>query len=90
MTFLFIAVAAAVIGAAGVLATRGWRPANPPEPDRAPALLPDGPLTAESLRQVRLGVGLRGYRMDEVDALIARMESTLSGAATQEPAQEDD
>lgn len=78
MTFVFVAVAACVIGAVAALAARRWSPGQDPEPDRAPAVVPDGPLTAEALRSVELGVAVRGYRMDEVDALIARMESTLN------------
>jgi DivIVA domain-containing protein len=46
--------------------------------DRPDALVPAGvPLTGSSLRAVRFSVGLRGYRMDEVDALLARLADQL-------------
>ena len=32
--------------------------------------LPDEPLTAEDVRQLRLDTGLRGYRMDQVDEVL--------------------
>lgn len=46
--------------------------------DRPDALVPSGTaLTGASLRSVRFSVGLRGYRMDEVDALLARLADQL-------------
>ncbi len=46
--------------------------------DRPDVALPTGrPLTAEDLRTLRLNTGVRGYRMDEVDALLARLEAEL-------------
>jgi DivIVA domain-containing protein len=42
------------------------------------ALVPiDGPMTGPALRSVRFSVGFRGYRMDEVDALLARLAEQL-------------
>lgn len=38
------------------------------------------PVTAHDLRQVRLPIAFRGYRMDEVDALLARLGDQLSAA----------
>ena len=53
----------------------GMRPAYDDRPD---ALVPaDGPLDGSALRSVRFSVGLRGYRMDEVDALLARLADQL-------------
>lgn len=46
--------------------------------DRPDVALPTGrPLTAEDLRTLRLNTGVRGYRMDEVDALLARLEAEM-------------
>ena len=46
--------------------------------DRPDTSLPTGrPLTADDLRSLRLNTGVRGYRMDEVDALIARLEAEM-------------
>jgi DivIVA domain-containing protein len=52
--------------------------------DRPDARVPaDGPLTAHDLRTVRFGTALRGYRMSEVDALLARLAAELeTGRAT--------
>ena len=47
------------------------RPAYDDRPDaRVPA---DRPLTADDLRRVRFSLAFRGYRMSEVDALLARL-----------------
>ena len=46
--------------------------------DRPDATVPaDGPLTAGDLEAVRFTTGLRGYRMDEVDALLDRLATQL-------------
>lgn len=46
--------------------------------DRPDATLPTGrPLTAEDIAAVRLSTAVRGYRMDEVDALLARIQADL-------------
>jgi DivIVA domain-containing protein len=68
-------VALVVLGAGGSL------PAA--DADRAPSYLPnDRPLNRADLDGVRFAVGLRGYRMDEVDALLERLgaESDLKEA----------
>jgi len=46
--------------------------------DRPDATLPTGrPLTAEDVSAVRLSTAVRGYRMDEVDALLGRIQADL-------------
>ena len=46
--------------------------------DRPDRTIPTGrPLTVEDLEQVRFSSALRGYRMDEVDALIDRIAADL-------------
>ncbi len=42
------------------------------------AALPTGPLTAADLGEVRFSLGLRGYRMDEVDAALDRAGAELA------------
>ena len=37
----------------------------------------EGPLTGEDLRRVRFTTAFRGYRMSEVDALLARLAAEL-------------
>ncbi|MPZ59952.1 MAG: DivIVA domain-containing protein [Propionibacteriales bacterium] len=76
-----------VLTAVGVvIAMRGGTGMRRVYDDRPDVLLPaDRPLTGQDLREVRFGVGLRGYRMDEVDALIARLAAELESAADREP-----
>jgi DivIVA domain-containing protein len=46
--------------------------------DRPDTLVPAGSaLTGAAVRSVRFSVGFRGYRMDEVDALLARLADQL-------------
>jgi DivIVA domain-containing protein len=46
--------------------------------DRPDAAVPAGrPLTADDLRDVRFSTAVRGYRMDEVDALLARIRADM-------------
>lgn len=35
------------------------------------------PLTADDLAAVQFNTGVRGYRMDEVDALLARLQAEM-------------
>lgn len=70
MTWLFAVLALLVItGTALALAGR-WRPEG----------LPPGPPEEESAGP-RFDVVLRGYRMDQVDAELARLRRALDGAA---------
>ncbi|MDQ4084921.1 MAG: DivIVA domain-containing protein [Actinomycetota bacterium] len=67
-----------VLGAAVVVGTGRGGALRPAYDDRPDALVPAGsPLTGDDLRSVRFSVGLRGYRMDEVDALLARLADQL-------------
>jgi DivIVA domain-containing protein len=67
-----------VVGAAVVVATGRGGGMAPAYDDRADVLVPSGaPVTGDTLRSVRFSVGLRGYRMDEVDALLARLAYQL-------------
>jgi DivIVA domain-containing protein len=46
--------------------------------DRPDASVPSGrPLTSDDLRDVRFSTAVRGYRMDEVDALLSRIRADL-------------
>ena len=72
LTFIFaILIVFAMGGIAMVAAGRG-EPMMPAYDDRPDARVPkDRPITAEDLRRVRFSLALRGYRMSEVDALLA-------------------
>jgi DivIVA domain-containing protein len=46
--------------------------------DRPDVTVPSGrPLTSDDLRDVQFSTAVRGYRMDEVDALLARVRGDL-------------
>lgn len=78
MLWFWVIVLVALIGAIAVVASgRGDSMADVYD-DRPDALLPVGrPLTADDLRSLRFNTGVRGYRMDEVDALLARLEAEM-------------
>ncbi|HET7172915.1 MAG TPA: DivIVA domain-containing protein [Nocardioidaceae bacterium] len=95
MVWVWAVVLVVIIGGIVVVASgRGGSLAEVYD-DRADAVVTAGrPLTAEDLRAVRLSTGFRGYRMDEVDALLDRIAADLlarEGRAAQqrpEPAAE--
>ena len=78
MTWFFaILVVLAMGGVAVVASGRGGSlpEAYDDRPDvRVPAT---GPLTGDDVRGVRFSLGLRGYRMSEVDALLERLAVQL-------------
>ncbi len=78
--FLGVVVVLLLGGVVVVAAGRGaaMRPVYDDRPD--PQLPISGPLTAQDLRRVRFAVGVRGYRMDEVDALLRRLAVQLDDA----------
>ncbi len=78
MTWLWIAVIVAVIGAAIALVVGRGGAMPEVAPDRPAAQVPAGQLTSDDLAQVRFSQALRGYAMDEVDDLIARVRIELT------------
>jgi DivIVA domain-containing protein len=72
LTLAVLAVTAAVI--AGVLDARMPDPVS----TVPPVSLSADPLTPESLEAVRFSPALRGYRMDQVDAVLARVIEELA------------
>ena len=76
------AIAAVVFGRADL---------TPPRGRSEPLSLPTGPLTAADLDHLKITSALRGYRMSEVDHLLARIRQQLppgepvSGEPTGEP-----
>ena len=78
MMWLFaILIVLAMAGVAMVASGRGGSMA-PAYDDRPDLALPEGrPLAAEDLRTVRFSLALRGYRMSDVDAVLARLATEL-------------
>lgn len=84
MAALFIALAALVLLGVG-LALAGRLDPGMSGTDRPPAPeLPAAPWTAADVRQMSFRVGLRGYRMEDVDAMLAALAAQLA-----EPAEPD-
>ena len=78
MWFFAILVVLAM-GAIAVVAAGRGTPMAEEYDDRPDALVPaEGPLTADDLRRVRFSLAFRGYRMSEVDALVARLAAELA------------
>ena len=78
MMWLFaVLIVLAMAGVAMVASGRGGSMA-PTYDDRPDLALPEGrPLAAEDLRTVRFSLALRGYRMSDVDAVLARLATEL-------------
>ncbi len=51
--------------------------------DRPDARVPAGELSGDDLRRVRFSLGVRGYRMSEVDTLLSRLADQLDAARSQ-------
>lgn len=76
----FIAVVAIVALGVAAMAAAGGVGEMSPEPvyDVYRQQLPDGPLRAQDLRDVRFAVALRGYAMAQVDELLARLADEIA------------
>jgi DivIVA domain-containing protein len=73
--FLFMLAAVVVITVVALVVVGRLDPALPEAaPDLPPLALPDArPLAQSDVDGVRFGVGMRGYRMDEVDDVLDRL-----------------
>lgn len=79
MTLLFLLIALAVLAvtAALVVGTMGGGMAEPTS-TVPPVDLSPGPLSPRALSQVRFAPALRGYRMQQVDAVLDRVADELA------------
>ncbi len=78
MALVWVLLAILVLGGVAVVAAGRGQGLTAPEPDRPTlALPPDRPLTRYDVDRVRFSVGLRGYRMDEVDDVLDRLAVDL-------------
>ena len=74
MMWVFAVLIVLAMGGIALVAAGRGEPMQPAYDDRPDARVPqDRPITAEDLRRVRFSLALRGYRMSEVDALLARL-----------------
>jgi DivIVA domain-containing protein len=76
--WFWVVVLVLVVGAIAVFAAGRDNAMAEVYDDRPDRTIPTGrPLTSEDLQEVRFSSALRGYRMDEVDALIDRIAADL-------------
>jgi DivIVA domain-containing protein len=79
VTLVFMIAAIAVIAAVAMLGVGRLGELPEVEGDRAPLALPeDRPLDVQDVDGVRFAVGLRGYRMDEVDDVLDRLADDIA------------
>ncbi len=79
MTILLIVVALVVVTAVAVFAVGDSGRLRADEPDREPADLPDDRgLAAADIDRVRFALGVRGYRMDQVDVVLDQFAAELT------------
>lgn len=80
MMWFFAVLIVLVLGAVAVVASGRGDGLQPSYDDRHDVTLPaDRPVSAADLREIRFNTAVRGYRMDEVDALLARLAAQLDG-----------
>ena len=78
MLWFWVIVLVGLIGAIAVVAAGRGAEMVDVYDDRPDVSLPAGrPLTADDLDALRFNTGVRGYRMDEVDALLARLQAEM-------------
>lgn len=78
MNWFFAVLVVLVIGGAVVVASGRGSALGPAYDDRADVRLPaDRPVTGADLRSLRFNTAVRGYRADEVDALLDRLADQL-------------
>jgi len=74
-----VLVIAAVVFVVAALAVGWFDRMAPAPPDSAPTGLPaTGPVSAREVAETRLNLAVRGYRMAEVDVLLARLAGELA------------
>lgn len=80
MMWLFAILVVLLLGGVAVVAAGKGTPLAEEYDDRPDATVPAGrALGPDDLRRVRFSVALRGYRMSEVDALLARLADEQEG-----------
>jgi DivIVA domain-containing protein len=82
MMWLFAILIVLALGGVAVVASGRGGSMAPAYDDRPDLALPaDRPLVARDLRSVRFPLAVRGYRMSEVDELLARLATELEDRA---------
>ncbi len=91
MIWVWVVVCVLVVGAAAVVVAGRDHEMAEVYDDRPDVPIPTGrALTATDLDELRFSTGLRGYRMDEVDAFVARVRAELLTHPLEERQHDDD
>ena len=79
MEWFIAVIAVAALGVAAMAAAGGMgQMSKDPVHDTYRQPLPDRPLTAADLEQLRFGIALRGYAMGQVDDLLDRLAGEIA------------
>ena len=78
MLVVFVVVIVVVVFAVAAVASGRGDGLDAPERDLATPWLPDGPVSPGDVEAVRFAIGLRGYRMDQVDEVLDRLGRELA------------
>jgi DivIVA domain-containing protein len=82
MMWLFAVLVVLAMGGVAMIASGRGGSMPPAYDDRPDVMLPtDRPIGAQDLRTVRFPLALRGYRMSDVDDLLARLATELEERA---------
>jgi DivIVA domain-containing protein len=73
-----VVIGIAVLTGIAVMLAVTERPMSEEPVDRLDPGLPDDPIRAADIPGLRFRIGLRGYRMDDVDAALARIHESLA------------
>lgn len=87
MMWLTVVLVVLVLGGVAAVAAGRFGHLSEPETGLGRGRARRGPVDAERLRTVRFSLAFRGYRMDEVDALLDRLADQLEQAeeASEQP-----
>jgi DivIVA domain-containing protein len=78
VSILLLLALLAVMGVVSVVAVGGGGAMADAEPDRSPrGVLPAGDVDRAAVDGLRFSLGLRGYRMDEVDDVLDRLVAEI-------------
>lgn len=84
--WLFAVLVVLAMGVVAMVAAGRGAPMSEAYDDRVDATVPAaGPVSADDLRRVRFPLAFRGYRMQEVDALLDRLAAEREAAPTVVP-----
>jgi DivIVA domain-containing protein len=90
VVWLWVVGIVVVVGAVTVVAVGTGAALGDVYEDRPDHTVPVGrPLAADDLRDVTFSTAVRGYRMDEVDALLERIRADLLARETHAPPSDD-